>query len=103
MMATPSETIRFVIPSEIIAADLADESVLLDMRSKKYFRLNRTASMIWRAIGDGATPAEMLDAICERFDIDRDAARAELQTVCDDLLERGLIRHSASASGSELA
>ena len=96
MMATSPLTMRFAIPTEIIAADLADESVLLDMRSKKYFRLNRTASMIWRAIGDGATSAEMLDAICERFDIDRDAARAELQTVCDDLLERGLIQHSSA-------
>jgi hypothetical protein len=103
MMATSPGTMRFRIPAEIIAADLVDESVLLDMRSKKYFRLNRTASMIWRAIGDGATLAGILDAICERFDIDRDAAHAELQTVCNDLLERGLITYSALTSGVDIA
>ena len=102
-MGVSPDSARFVIPAEIIAADLADESVLLDMRSKRYFRLNKTASMIWRAIGDGATSAELLDSICERFEIDRDSARSELQTVCDDLLERGLIQPSLATSGSSVA
>jgi hypothetical protein len=102
-MGAPSDAARFVIPPEIIAADLVDESVLLDMRSKRYFRLNRTASMIWRAIGASASTEELLDAICERFEIERAAARVELETTCDDLLERGLIQRSPATSGSGVA
>src|SRR5262249_34144919 len=40
-----------VVPSpNVLAAHLGDESVLLDLDTKHYFRLNETAAVAWRAL-----------------------------------------------------
>ena len=41
------------IPSEVLAAHLGDEAVLLDLTGKRYYRLNETAAVVFRALEEG--------------------------------------------------
>jgi Coenzyme PQQ synthesis protein D (PqqD) len=69
--------------------------VLLNLETRFYFSLNRTAVVVWREI-ENANSATTLDdlvrATCERFDIDHDAARREVSDFVERLEQLRMVR-----------
>ncbi len=51
------------IPSEVLAAHLGDEAVLLDLSAKRYYRLNESAAVVFRALEEGEGRASAVDAL----------------------------------------
>ena len=47
----------------------AGEGVLVDLNTKKYFRLNETALIVWRGLEKNRTPAEIVEEITARYDV----------------------------------
>ena len=47
----------------------AGEGVLVDVNTKKYFRLNETALIVWRGLEKNRTPAEIVEEITARYDV----------------------------------
>jgi hypothetical protein len=83
---------RYVIPEEVLSAHLQDEAVLLHTGSKRYFRLNMTGAVIWKGLEEGLGRAELLDRLCERFEVERAAAERSLDDQLSRLCEAGLLR-----------
>jgi hypothetical protein len=81
----------YVVPQEVIAAHLEGEAVLLNLSTRSYFRLNDTASAVWRGVERGMDRAGLLEELCSIFDVERDLASPELDRLLADLLTRGLI------------
>jgi hypothetical protein len=81
----------YVVPPEVIAAHLEDEAVLLNLTTRNYFRLNDTASAVWRGVERGMDRAELLEELCSIFAVERDVASVELDRLLADLEARGLI------------
>ena len=77
--------------SDVLAAKLAAETVLLDLKSKNYFRLNATASMVWGAIERGLTLEQVVDELCAEFDAPRTQVEEETRVLLAALAERGLV------------
>lgn len=83
---------RYVIPEEVLSAHLQDEAVLLHTGSKRYFRLNVTGAAIWKGLEEGLGPAELLDRLCERFEVEREAAERSLDDHLTRLCEAELLK-----------
>ncbi|HEX7120511.1 MAG TPA: HPr-rel-A system PqqD family peptide chaperone [Longimicrobiales bacterium] len=89
---------RFFPSDDAIAAQLTGEAVLLHLGSRRYFRLNETATEVWAALDRGISRVDAItDRVCERFDVSRETAAAEVARLLGELEERGLVRAAAAS------
>jgi hypothetical protein len=72
------------------------EVVALDTAGSRYFAANPSAAVLWKRLSDGATEADLVDALCERFEVSRDAARADVAAFVERLASRGLLEPAAA-------
>jgi hypothetical protein len=79
------------IRDDVLAAHLEGEAVLLDLRTKHYFRLNATAARIWKGLEQSLEPPQIVDVLCDEFAVDAATARAEVERALEDLRARGLV------------
>ena len=65
------------ITSDVLAAHLGDEAVLLDLSAKRYYRLNESAAVIFRALEEGEGRDGAIRRLTATFDVgESDAANA---------------------------
>ena len=79
------------IRDDVLAAHLEGEAVLLDLETKRYYRLNATAARIWKGLEQALEPAEIAKALVTEFDVDPVTAQAELDRAIGELRTRGLV------------
>ena len=72
------------VSKDVLAQELAGETVILDLASENYFGLNEVGTRVWALIGEGLEPAAVVDALLEEYEVER----AVLEKDVDDLLER---------------
>ena len=83
------------IPSEVLAAHLGDEAVLLDLNAKRYYRLNESAAVVFRALENGEGRHGAIRRLVATFEVtESDAARA-VDALLADLAARGLVARPA--------
>jgi len=81
------------LPQEhVIFTDLDGvEGVLVDLNSKKYYRLNETASLIWRGIQQRLPLSDIAEQITERYDVSLEHANSSIQTALRDFEAQKLV------------
>src|SRR6185436_14400718 len=77
--------VQLEITEHVRSTSGMDGTVLLDLRSGKYFALNPVGSLVWQAIAAGASRGTAVERPAERLCRDADALLAELQV-------KGLLR-----------
>jgi methyltransferase-like protein len=87
---------RFRRKETIASRNIADESFLVPVCGQpgdmqKIFILNSLAAFIWQQLDGERTIAELLDAIVERFAVDREQARRDTVEFIGQLLEQNLL------------
>lgn len=80
------------VPSpNVLAAHLDGEAVLLDLSTKRYFRLNATGAAIWQGLEAGHGRDEIAGSLVDRFEVERDVAMQAIDDLVAELTERGLL------------
>lgn len=82
---------RFELPPHVVARELDDETVLLDLESGTYFGLNAVGSRILQLLADGASLGGTRDTLVEEFDAPSETIERDLATLVATLLEKKLI------------
>ena len=58
------------------------ESVLVDLDTKRYYQLNETATLIWRALANGSSKADIVGSLTSIYDVtEEDAEKSVEQTL----------------------
>ena len=83
-------------PSHVLASHLGDETVLLDLSTKRYHLLNATASQVWRGLEAGLTGESLVAWLSETFDGDASVVRADVERLLGELRAAGLLADGAS-------
>jgi hypothetical protein len=83
------------IPTDVLAAHLGNEAVLLDLSAKRYYRLNETAAVVFRALEAGEGRGGAIRRLVDAFEIDEPDAATAVDGLLDDLAARGLVRRTA--------
>lgn len=86
---------REQIPNpQVLFTELDDGTgVLLNLDTKFYYSLNRTAAFVWKTIASGAartTPA-LAQKLTEAFRVEIDAAERDVASVVDEMIADGLL------------
>jgi hypothetical protein len=74
-----------------ISARVLDQTVILDLSSDSYTRLNGTASDLWDLLAEPRTGGELAESLIGTHGIDKRRARADVEDFIAPLLERGLL------------
>jgi len=89
MLISASSTIR--IRDQIIAAQLEDGTVALNVASGEYYNLNPMASWIWGKLGEQQQAESLLNALLETYDVDRERGWRDLTRFIQQMDDAGLI------------
>ena len=84
------------IPSEVLAAHLGSEAVLLDLNARRYYRLNATAASVFRALESGEGRDGAIRRLLAEFEVDDAEATRAVDGLLGDLEARGLVRPSTA-------
>lgn len=69
-----------------------NESLLLNVDTGVYFRINEVASLIWENLDGQRTAEEIIQVIVKHFDVSETVALQDYQKFIKQLLENNLIK-----------
>lgn len=82
------------IADGLVAVEDGGETFLLDTRSRRYYRLNRSGSAIWKALQHHDEP---LTALTEAYPrVHPEMLQRDVEGICAELLEAGLVESSTA-------
>ncbi len=79
------------IASGIIWHQLDDQTVTVSPQSGKIRVFNGVGTFIWQKVVDGCTMTEIVHAITEQYDVDRDTAQKDVIAFINELVDRNIL------------
>jgi Coenzyme PQQ synthesis protein D (PqqD) len=77
---------------DVKARDMEGELVVLDLESKLVHQLNRTARHVWNKCDGQHSVADIIEQLCESFDVDLITAEKDVTALVRQLEEAGLLQ-----------
>ena len=68
-----------------------DEGVLVDLNTKRYYTLNETATLVWRALEEGLSKEEIVGRMTAAYDVTPERAAASIEALLASLEAHRLI------------
>lgn len=87
----PTLAHHVTISTDVLAQEVGDEMVLLDLASERYFGLDPVGTRIWALLPDCATLGDVLNHLCAEFDASRTQIETDLLALAASLAEAGLV------------
>lgn len=84
-------TDRVTIPTQVMARQVGDETVILNLASGTYFGLDPVGSRVWQLIAEDRTLAQVCDLMMAEYDVARETIEADILGIMDNLSTQGLI------------
>lgn len=95
MTTTTAEGFDFdqaLAPSgEVLHQELEGETVLLDLKSERYFGLDETGTRVWTLLIELERPEAIVQQMMDEFEVDEDTLRADVAELLSRLLDGGLL------------
>lgn len=67
------------------------ESVLVDLNTKRYYQLNETATVIWRALANGSERSDIVGNLTSVYDVTEEDAEKSIDQVLEHLKAHRLV------------
>jgi hypothetical protein len=82
---------EYAVSHDAACATVEDGAVVLNLRTKRYYSLNETATTIWNMLEADAPVEEVVHHLVSRYDVDDGIAAHSVASLLDDLVAEGLI------------
>jgi hypothetical protein len=79
------------ISTDVLAQELAGETVLLDLASESYFGLDAVGTRVWQLLQSGAGQAELIETLLDEYEVERATLEKDIADLLQGLAEAGLI------------
>jgi fucose permease len=93
-VAANDEVVVQIRPTNVSWREVDGEVIALDLDSSTYFSTNRTGSLLWHAMVDGATVGSLVALLEDSFDVPQTTARADVNAFLKLLVANGLLARS---------
>jgi len=89
---TDSSEIRLrLVPAAVEWREVNGEIVALDVRAAEYIAVTGSGAGLWPSLAAGATHAELIALLVDRYDVDEATAAADVTAFLEALAARGLV------------
>jgi hypothetical protein len=87
---------RFIRNREVVSRKIEGELIIVPIRSgvgdlNSLYTLNPVGSVLWDFMTEGHTVAEMVQRVCEEFEVTKSQARKDIELFLGSLLEEKLV------------
>ena len=82
---------RISVPADVLVQELEGESVLLNLKSERYFGLDEVGTRMWAVLSKSESIQQAYDALLAEYDVEPDVLRRDLLHLIDKLIEHGLV------------
>ncbi len=96
--ASPDVTapVRYQPSANVVFRSVGEDVVMLDLENGTYFSLNETGSQIWVRLCSGQTPDQVVQAIADAYETDRDTVATDVQDTVRRLVDAGLLQPASA-------
>ena len=84
-------TDKATIPSQVMARQVGEETVILDLASGTYFGLDPVGARIWQLMTEGKTLVEVCSAMLEEYEVTREDIERDVLKLAEELNAKQLI------------
>lgn len=88
---TWDDSSRFVRAQGLVASEIEEQIVVLNIDSGHFFSLNPVGARIWEMLATPQTEQQICSAMLARFDVENDECRAQVREFVDRMLAHGLV------------
>ena len=81
---------RANIPPQVMARQVGEETVILNLESGVYFGLDRVGARIWQLMAEGKTLSGICDAMQEEYEVSREVLEGDVVRLAQELFDQGL-------------
>lgn len=82
---------KVTIPAQVMAREVGDETVILDLANGTYYGLDPVGARIWQLMAEGQTLVQVRDVMLAEFEVTREVMEHDLLALVQTLLERQLV------------
>lgn len=79
------------ISKDVLAQELAGETVLLDLTSENYFGLDAVGTRVWQLLSEGQGKADMIKTLLLEYEVEREILEKDVSELLNKLDQAGLI------------
>ena len=83
--------LRARIPEAVLSQEVEEETVLLDLRGRQYYGLDRVGSHVWALLRRGADAAEVVERLAQEYDAPAERLCQDVGSFLEELASRGLV------------
>lgn len=96
-MFAVQENARFIRNREVVSRQIEGELVIVPVRRgvgdlNSLYTLNSVGSILWEFMTEGHTLREMVNRVCDEFEVSAKQAQADIEDFLGSMLEEKLIQ-----------
>ena len=81
-----------VVADDVVSCDLDGEAAILNLKDGVYYGLDPVGAKIWNLIQKPRVLKEVIEIICDEYDVDKDRCKDDIFELVEELLENGLVK-----------
>jgi hypothetical protein len=82
---------KYSLSKDYLWKEIGDQVVVLHFESGRYYSLNPSGSVIWKALLENQSQEEIVAGLCAAFDVDEGIAREDVLTMTGEFLNKKFI------------
>ena len=95
-----SVDVRFVRNHDVVARKIQGELIIVPVRRgvgdlNSLYTLNPVGAALWDFMNEGHTVSEMVERVCEEFEVTAAQARQDIESFLDSLMQEHLVESVA--------
>lgn len=96
-----SQHVRFVRNNQVVSRQIEGELIIVPVRSgvgdlNSLYTLNPVGSVLWEFMSEGHTVPEMVERVCDEFDVTAVQAQQDIEAFLISLIEEKLVLSQAN-------
>src|SRR5271157_2589749 len=90
------DNVRLIRNREVVSRQIEGELIIVPIRSgvgdlNSLYTLNPVGSVLWDFMAEGHTVGEMVQRVCDEFEVTKNQAEQDIETFLGSLLEEKLV------------
>ena len=82
---------KMTIPAQVMAREVGDETVILDLANGTYYGLDLVGARIWQLMAEGQTLMQVCEVMLAEYEVTREAIERDVLALVQTLTERQLV------------